>query len=306
MRKAILFLAWDEERLMNYLAEIKHHRRLIFSILMVLVATVIFETGQQYYYITRYNLVEDISFLHLFKTHLYKWLVWLILSTPLIIKAQHNARETELKNADIRNYAIQILLLVATNIIIISFIELIRSGEPFSILLFTTEFLPFHTFQKVPLYVLGYFLLAVMLHFYFASKNLQVQVQEFGDLKKINSELYEKLSHTVTDRATVLSIKIGNSQKVIPMQEISWIEADDYCVRVHTRDSNSYLMRMSLKALEEILSSDFLRVHRKAIVNVTMIDTLESNGSHYLILKDLTEVPVAKSKLKMVKTSIAI
>ena len=285
---------------MNYLAEIKSHRRLIFSILIVLIATVIFKTGLQFYYVTRYSLVKEASFLYFFNNHLYKWLIWLLLSAPLIVKAQKNAHEAELKNTDIRHYAILILLLLALNILIISVTQLGRTGEAFTLTLLLTEYVPFQNFQKVPLYVLGYFLLTVMLHFYFASKKLQVQVQEFGDLKNINSGLYEKLSHTVTDKASELSIKIGNSQKIIPMQEISWIEADDYCVRVHT------LMRMSLKALEEVLSQDFLRVNRKAIVNITMIDTLQSNGTHHLILKDHTEVPVTKSQLKMVKTSIAI
>ena len=291
---------------MKYLNEIKNHQRIFLSVLVVLVATVIFETGQQYYYITRYNIVEDVSFMHLFKSHLYKWLVWLLLSAPLIIRAKYNAEVTELKNADIRIYAVQILLLVVCNIVIISFIELVRSGEPFILSLFVSEFLPFHMFQKVPLYVLGYFLLAVMLHFYFASKTLQVQVRQFGEIKKINAELYEKLSHSVADKASVLTIKIGNSHKVIPMEEISWIAAEDYCVRVHTCDGNSYLMRMSLKALEEVLSNDFLRVHRKAIVNLKMIDAVQSKGAKHLILKDDTEIPISKSGLKILKTSLSV
>ena len=291
---------------MNYLSEIHNHRKLIFSMVAILLATVIFETGQQYYYVTRYNLVEEASFLYFFNNHLYKWLIWLLFSIPLVTSAQHYARKAELTTADIRRYALLILLLVALNILVISVIQLVRTGESLSFMLLITEYIPFQTFQKVPLYVLGYFLLAVLLHFYFAGRRLQVQVQEFGDLKKINSELYEKLSHTVTDKAAVLSVKIGNSQKVIPMQEISWIEADDYCVRVYTRDGSSYLMRMSLKALENILSGDFLRVHRKAIVNLTMVDTLASNGTHHLVLKDLTEVPVSKSKLKMLKTTLAV
>ncbi len=58
--------------------------------------------------------------------------------------------------------------------------------------------------------------------------------------------------------------------------------------------------------MEEKLGSQFLRVHRKAIVNIAMIREIQNNGVYQLILKDQTKVPVAKSKLKAVKDTLAV
>ena len=109
------------------------------------------------------------------------------------------------------------------------------------------------------------------------------------------------MSDSFEDRSSVLNIKIGNKQKIIPFESIYWIEADDYCSKVHTKNDSAYTMRISLKALEEKLSNNFLRVHRKAIVNMNSVEEFKNNGSSLLVLKNKTEVLVSNSKRKFVK-----
>jgi len=126
-------------------------------------------------------------------------------------------------------------------------------------------------FSKGPIYILGYIAIAIILHFYFVSEELPFQVQELSELKDSNLKLYNELKSEINDKTTILNVKIGNKRRIIPVEEIQWIEADDYCVKLHLENGKSYTMRSNLKALENKLSLPFLRVHRKTIVNMTMV-----------------------------------
>ncbi|MEM7548443.1 MAG: LytTR family DNA-binding domain-containing protein [Bacteroidota bacterium] len=284
---------------------LESHKRLIALVAIILLATIFFETAQQYYYVTRFNLVENIRFFDLLKSHLYKWLVWAVISYFLVIYSKKVASQPKFENSDLSGYLLLIFSLVLLNILIISVIQLSISTSSFSLNLLINESIPFQTFQKLPIYTLGYFFLAIMLHFYFANQTLQVKVHEFIELKKLNKELYRKLSNTLKDEISVLNVKVGNSQKIIPIKDISWVEAYDYCVRVHTVSKATYVMRISLKALESKLGKSFIRVHRKAIVNLTMIEEIRNKGSFQITLKDSTQIPVASSKLKLVRSSLS-
>ncbi|MFK8165085.1 MAG: LytTR family transcriptional regulator DNA-binding domain-containing protein [Lewinella sp.] len=57
---------------------------------------------------------------------------------------------------------------------------------------------------------------------------------------------------------------------------------DDYCVNIHLADGRKYVMRKSLKALQEKLPGHFMRVHRKYIMNGFAVqdETLKADGKH--------------------------
>ncbi|GAB5401188.1 MAG: hypothetical protein Aureis2KO_27730 [Aureisphaera sp.] len=165
--------------------------------------------------------------------------------------------------------------------------------------------MPFYTYQKGPIFVLGYSALAIIFHLFFLNEQLQIKVQKLSELKEVNLQLYNSLKNEINDRTTILNIKIGNKRKIIPIENILWIEADDYCVKVHLQDESTYTMRSSLKTLESKLPTNYLRVHRKAIVNMKMAQELNTASSAKLILSNQTEVPVSKSNLKTVMDFIS-
>ncbi len=261
---------------------------------------ILFETLQQLYYIKRFNIAQNVQFIELLKTQSYKWLVWLILSIFLIqfVKKQSSRKTNYLK------YVLFIFSLVFLCVITISVIQLFISKNPFSFSIFINEYVTFFTFQKAPIYTLGYIAIAIITHFYFTNEQLQIEVESLSNLKKTNTELYKELSKHIEDKATVLNIKIGNKRKIIATKNITWIEADDYCVIVHTKKDQAYTMRSTLKALENKLANNFLRVHRKAIANMDMAKELNLSNTPKLILHNNTEIPVSKSNLKTVKDFI--
>lgn len=68
-----------------------------------------------------------------------------------------------------------------------------------------------------------------------------------------------------------LVVKVGTRSVLVPVAEIEWIEADDYCVTLHA-GGNAHVLRESLAALEATLDPErFVRIHRSAIVNVDFI-----------------------------------
>ena len=281
--------------------QISYPKRTIIVILCVIVLGIVFESFQQLYYINRFQLSADATFFGLLKFQALRWVIWIAFSLFLIKYSKQKVQKTHLATTDILMYFLFILVLVFFAIVSISAIQLILSNSTASTDLFFNEFLPFFTFQKAPIYTLGYIAVAIILFFHFKNEMLQIEVQRLEDLKQSHIDAYNDLKSKNDDKAQVLNIKIGNNHKIIAVNDINWIESDDYCVKVHTDNGNSYSMRSSLKALEQKLNGKFLRIHRKAIVNMSKAKSLNNSNQPAIILQDDSIVHISKSNLKKVK-----
>lgn len=94
-----------------------------------------------------------------------------------------------------------------------------------------------------------------------------------------------------------LVIRDGGRTVVIPYGDIIWIEAEDYCARIHLR-GRTMLVRDSLRALADALDhGGFVRVHRSAIANVACIRELVplASGDQRLTLDDGTVLKVSRT-----------
>jgi len=97
---------------------------------------------------------------------------------------------------------------------------------------------------------------------------------------------------------TRLVVKSGGRITLLRVDEIDWIEAADYCVRIHSR-GRSYMIRESMSALEARLTPErFSRVHRSAIVNLDRVYEIQSSfhGEHVIILRDGTKLLMNRSR----------
>ena len=89
----------------------------------------------------------------------------------------------------------------------------------------------------------------------------------------------------------------GSDVRVIPTDEVDYIEARDDAVAIHVGGS-AHLKAQRLSALEERLDSKrFIRVHRSYILNIERLRSIElyAKDSRIAILKDGTKVPVSRS-----------
>jgi two-component system LytT family response regulator len=102
-----------------------------------------------------------------------------------------------------------------------------------------------------------------------------------------------------------LTVHVGRRLRVVPLEEIRWIEAEEKIVLVHLLDGGSCLTDFTLDELEMRLDpSRFLRIHRSSIVNAGRVKELAPwfAGSYIVKLDDGTQLPVARRRVRQVRT----
>ena len=94
-----------------------------------------------------------------------------------------------------------------------------------------------------------------------------------------------------------LIIKSGGRVVFIQLDEIEYIEAAANYVRLHVTGKNAYLFRESIGRMADKLDqSQFLRIHRSFIVNVSKIKELQpcNNGEFMVSLRNGKELPCSR------------
>ena len=93
----------------------------------------------------------------------------------------------------------------------------------------------------------------------------------------------------------------GRRGIVVPVNDIIWIQADDYCATLITAKGRA-VIRESLTELEARLDPEhFLRVHRSALVRLDAVRGIRRQDSTLqLELADGTLVPVARARIAKV------
>jgi two-component system LytT family response regulator len=92
-------------------------------------------------------------------------------------------------------------------------------------------------------------------------------------------------------------LKEANRVRLLPVEQISWIQAEGVYVKLHTRDGKAHLQRGLLGTLDSALDEhQFVRIHRSAIVNIDMVEELQQDvhGEHVVVLRDRTHVRVGR------------
>jgi two-component system LytT family response regulator len=93
-------------------------------------------------------------------------------------------------------------------------------------------------------------------------------------------------------------VRLGGKVTLVRADDVDWIQAEDYYARLHV-GGRSYLVRETMQQLEAGLDpTQFVRVHRSAIVRIDRLRTLESyiKGSHVLTLHDGTRLTLSRAR----------
>ncbi|MBC7850964.1 MAG: LytTR family transcriptional regulator DNA-binding domain-containing protein [Chitinophagaceae bacterium] len=121
---------------------------------------------------------------------------------------------------------------------------------------------------------------------------------------KVSAPLLAEAAQTPPQNQRVV-VKNGSKIKIIPVEDIFYLEAADDYVKIHTKEG-SFLKNKTMAHFEQSLDKSlFVRTHRSCIVNIqqiTRIDPYEKDN-HIAILKSGGRVSVSKSgyaKLKLV------
>ena len=101
-------------------------------------------------------------------------------------------------------------------------------------------------------------------------------------------------------------IKDGSKISIVPVDSIKWIEAQDDYVMINS-EQGRFLKKKTMKFFENHLDENlFIRIHRSYIINADFIQHLEQKGkeSYQLILKNGRELPVSKTGLSKLKSTL--
>jgi two-component system, LytTR family, response regulator len=117
---------------------------------------------------------------------------------------------------------------------------------------------------------------------------------------------YEEPINSETANRVVLKVK--NEIKIIPINDIKYLEANDDYVNIHTKEGK-YLKNKTLSFFERTLEpSQFVRVHRSYIVKINEIHKIESyeKDGHIIKLRSGEQIPVSKTGLPKLKSVLGI
>ncbi len=140
-----------------------------------------------------------------------------------------------------------------------------------------------------------------------AVQKVMIQLRSQHESSQVVKKLIEERpdNQPFIDRIVV---KTGSKIKVIPVDQIEYLEADDDYVEVHTAEGR-YLKQQTMKYFEAHLDNQtFIRVHRSFIVKIGQIVQLEpyEKDSKILILKSGKKIKVSKTGLKNLKAVLGV
>jgi two-component system LytT family response regulator len=117
--------------------------------------------------------------------------------------------------------------------------------------------------------------------------------------------LQEKLRKG-NDAIDRIVVKTGKKIRIIPVEEIHYLQAEDDYVSIHL-DHEKHLKQKTMKYYESHLDpKDFVRIHRSYIVRIQFVDSIElyEKDSYIVKLKDGKTLPVSKSGYVKLRDSL--
>jgi len=97
-------------------------------------------------------------------------------------------------------------------------------------------------------------------------------------------------------RPQYLSIPVGSTKQLLAIEDIKWIEADDYYAKLHTEEKTHLLRRPLQKLMDELPTTKFVRIHRSTIINLDFLAKLtRKEAKPIVVLKDGTERTISPS-----------
>jgi two-component system, LytTR family, response regulator len=145
----------------------------------------------------------------------------------------------------------------------------------------------------------------------FSQQRFDKAISKWMELNKAEqpsttSLLKQAAKHPLQNERIV--VKTGSKIKIIPVQDIHYLEAADDYVKIITAEG-SFLKKQTMGYFEEVLSSSlFVRTHRSYMVNmqqITRIDAYEKEN-HLAVLKNGATIPVSRAGYPKLKSVLGL
>lgn len=107
---------------------------------------------------------------------------------------------------------------------------------------------------------------------------------------------------------TRIVVKTGTKVKIIPLQDVQYLEADDDYVKIVTPDGH-YLKNKTMQYYEQTLDpQQFVRVHRSYIIHINQITRIDpyQKETHLAVLRNGKQIPVSKTGYARLKVILGL
>jgi two-component system LytT family response regulator len=124
------------------------------------------------------------------------------------------------------------------------------------------------------------------------------KAEERIEAKRYNINL-EHLIRNMKDQAQdpTLALSIGYETRFVNVSSIVRCKADNNYTEIYLQSGEIWLISKTLKEYDELLTPQgFLRVHQSHLINRSYIARIKKGLNASLILKDGTEIPIARQK----------
>jgi len=131
--------------------------------------------------------------------------------------------------------------------------------------------------------------------------------REQSSPQKTNEELLDTASQSPSQSQRIV-VKTGSKIKIIPVQDVHYLEAADDYVKIFTQEGH-FLKNKTMNHFEKVLDGAvFVRSHRSYIVNVqqiTRIDPYEKEN-YVAILRSGAKVPISRTGYVKLRTILGL
>lgn len=131
----------------------------------------------------------------------------------------------------------------------------------------------------------------------FSKSRFAQSIEKFLNQNSLHEPVESHAFHHLAEKTERLVVRVKNEIKIIHFREVSFFEAEDDYICIHTAEGK-FLKKMTMKALEEVVDPQvFARVHRSFLVNLNQIAKIEpfERDTFFVILRTGNRVPVSKS-----------
>ena len=168
---------------------------------------------------------------------------------------------------------------------IMSGIDFLKMQKQMPMVIMTTAF-PNHAVESFELDVMDYLLKPITFHRFY-----KAATKAFDQYKLRSSPQIELTDST----EKYFFVKSNQAFEKIFFKDVLYVESNENYVIIHTI-SDSHMVLMPMKRIEELLGEGFLRVHKSYIVAINKIDSIDKDG---LVIKG-KDIPIGKTNRDLI------
>jgi two-component system LytT family response regulator len=105
----------------------------------------------------------------------------------------------------------------------------------------------------------------------------------------------ERVKSAIKKQKNILSVHLGCKILLLDAQEILYLQGDGNYTYVYTVQGERYLIAKTMKAIQNILNVNFLRIHKSYTINP--IHLIARIGQDRVLLSNGKQLPIARRRI---------